>query len=87
VETDLLLVGANGIEAAMEQADLVEQVESEAEYTLESPVKCVSCHQTLQTVQVVRLLRTKVNFTSSLPRRGYVVVCPSCQAIVPAGLG
>ena len=64
-----------------------DQVQSEAQYTLESPVQCSSCNQTLHSVDVVRLLRTKVNFTSALPRRGYVVVCPSCKTLVPAVIG
>jgi hypothetical protein len=72
----------------MEQrAEILEDIEAEAEYTLESPVQCASCHQSVHSVTVVRLLRTRVNFTSSLPRRGYVVVCPSCRAVLPAGLG
>ena len=74
----------------MEPAKIVddsEHNEPEAEYTLESTVQCVSCKIELHTVNVVRLLRTRVNFTSSLPRRGYVVVCPSCRTVVPAGLG
>ena len=69
----------------MEQVDLVEEIE--AEYTLETPVKCPHCSNRLNSVNVIRLLRTKVNFTSSLPRRGYVVCCPDCRAVVPAGLG
>ncbi len=64
-----------------------EQVEIEAEYTLETPVKCSECREQLHAVNVVRLLRTKVNFTSSLSRRGYVVVCPACHTIVPAIIG
>jgi len=71
----------------MEKAELVEEVEAEAQYTLEGPVKCATCRETLTNVTVVRLLRTRVNFTSSLPRRGFVVVCPSCGTVVPAGLG
>jgi hypothetical protein len=72
----------------MEEARYVEEeVEAEAEYTLEAQVKCASCSRALTNVNVVRLLRTRVNFTSSLPRRGYVVVCPSCRTVVPAGLG
>lgn len=65
----------------------VTDVEVEAEYTLESAVSCSNCHEQLETVQVVRLLRTRVNFTSSLPRRGYVVVCPSCRTVIPAAVG
>jgi len=72
----------------MEQAHpLAEVPEIEAEYTLEAAVKCCECHAQIQTVNVIRLLRTKVNFTSSLSRRGYVVVCPACQTIVPAVIG
>ena len=41
----------------------------------------------LDTVHVVRLLRTKTNFTSTLPRRGYMVVCPNCRSVLSAGLG
>jgi hypothetical protein len=33
------------------------------------------------------LLRAHVNFTSTLPRRGRLVVCPTCLAVLPAELG
>ena len=59
----------------------------EAEYTLEAPLRCPQCRAEIQAVQVVRLLRTKVNFVSMLPRRGHVIVCPACQGIVSAALG
>lgn len=71
----------------MEQLALEEQVTYEAEYALESAVKCPQCQTTLESVRVVRLLRTKVNFTSSLPRRGYVVICPGCRSVLPASVG
>jgi hypothetical protein len=64
-----------------------EAPEVEAEYTLESPAQCPTCRTGIRSVYAVRLLRTKVNFTSSLPRRGYVVVCPACRAVVPAAVG
>ena len=60
--------------------------EAEAEYTLEYSVRCPHCDMDLDTLKVVRLLRTKVNFTSTLPRRGRVLVCPECQKIVSAEL-
>jgi hypothetical protein len=63
---------------------LANQIDCEAEYQLETAVKCNQCLQMFETVQVIRLLRKKVNFTSSLPRRGYVVVCPKCQTVIPA---
>ena len=59
----------------------------EAEYTLESPLKCPHCRDTIATVQVLRLVRTRVNFVSMLPRRGYVVACPACHQILSAELG
>jgi hypothetical protein len=58
----------------------------DAVYRLETPVKCPHCGETVSTLKAVRLLRDTVNFTSTLPRRGRVVACPSCQAILPAEL-
>lgn len=68
-------------------AAVEDETEIEAEYALESPSNCPSCNSSVRTLHVVRLLRTKVNFTSSLPRRGYAVVCPVCHTIVPAAIG
>lgn len=59
----------------------------EAEYTLESPALCPQCKQSLERVLIVRLLRTKVNFTSALPRRGQVMLCPHCRAMVAGSIG
>jgi len=69
----------------METVD--ERTMVEAEYQLEAPVKCSACGAMVESLQVLRLLRTRVNFTSSLPRRGFVVVCPDCQGIVSGYLG
>src|SRR5262245_48679859 len=60
--------------------------EAEAEYTLEYPLKCPWCNMDLEVLKVVRLLRTKVNFTSTLPRRGRVLACPNCQKVISAEL-
>lgn len=62
------------------------ELEDEAEYTLESQARCPQCQTALTSVSIVRLLRTRVNFVSSLPRRGYVAVCPSCRGIIPAAI-
>jgi hypothetical protein len=70
----------------VEQA-LQYESDPEAVYQLESPVACLNCKAVLETVQVIRLLRTKVNFTSALPRRGYVVACPECKTVIPAAVG
>ncbi len=59
----------------------------EAEYLLEVPLKCPQCQAEMTHVQVVRLLRTKVSFVSTLPRRGHVIICPGCQGILSADLG
>jgi Response regulator containing CheY-like receiver, AAA-type ATPase, and DNA-binding domains len=58
----------------------------EAEYTLECPVRCPTCGETVTYVKAIRLLRAKVNFTSTLPRRGRLVACPHCLAVIPAEL-
>ena len=59
----------------------------EAEYALEAPLNCPRCKAEISSVQVVRLLRSQVNFTSTLPRRGHVILCPSCRGVLSAGLG
>lgn len=63
------------------------QRDIEAEFTLESEAICPHCHETIDSILVVRALRTKVNFVSSLPRRGQVMLCPKCQVILTGSLG
>ena len=58
----------------------------EAEYAIESPLRCPHCKESISTLQVLRIVRTRVNFVSMLPRRGYVVVCPACHQILSAEL-
>ena len=64
-----------------------EEAEFEAVYALERAVKCPSCTATLRKLNVVRTLRSKVNFTSNLPRRGYVMTCPDCEVVLSANIG
>ena len=66
----------------------IDQLETkpEAEYRLEFPVKCPACGERIETLKAVRLIRAQVNFTSTLPRRGRVLACPHCLAIIPAEL-
>jgi CheY-like chemotaxis protein len=59
---------------------------SDAVYRLETPVRCPQCGDTITSLKAVRMLRTQVNFTSTLPRRGRILICPSCLSIVPAEL-
>jgi len=60
--------------------------ESEAEYTLEYAARCPHCRQEIETMNVARLLRTRVNFTSTLLRRGHVIACSKCNTIISAEL-
>jgi CheY-like chemotaxis protein len=62
------------------------EAKSEAEYRLETPVRCPACGERIETLKAVRLIRAQVNFTSTLPRRGRVVACPLCLAVIPAEL-
>jgi CheY-like chemotaxis protein len=62
------------------------EMKTEAEYTLESPVRCPVCGERITSVKAVRLVRTQVNFISALPRRGRVIVCSNCLAVIPAEL-
>ena len=70
----------------MEQV-LEDEMEAAAEYAIESSVKCPQCKGSFDSLHIVRLLRTKVSFTSSLPRRGYLAVCPDCRTVIPAAIG
>jgi len=55
-------------------------------YTLEFPTRCPQCSSEITVVRVSRLLRRQVSFTSTLPRKGYVIVCPECDGILSAEL-
>ena len=55
-------------------------------YTLEFPVICPHCDTQITTLRVFRLLRTQVSFTSTLPRKGYVIVCPECERPISSEL-
>ena len=57
-----------------------------AVYTLEYSTCCPQCRGEINTVRVSRLLRTQVSFTSTLPRKGYIIVCPDCDGILSAEL-
>jgi len=60
--------------------------DSDAEYALEYTAVCPVCGTTISSVKVVRLLRVRVNFTSTLPRHGRAVICPKCRAMLSATL-
>jgi CheY-like chemotaxis protein len=62
------------------------EAKSDAEYRLEFPVRCPACGERIETLKAIRLIRSQVNFTSTLPRRGRVLACPHCLAVVSAEL-
>ncbi len=71
--------------AALEEGEGVVR-DSDAEYTLEYVATCPHCGEAIRTLRVIRLLRTRVNFVSTLPRRGRVLACPLCRAIISGEL-
>ncbi len=60
--------------------------DASALYTVESPLRCPQCHMAIKTFRALRVLRTHVNFMSTLPRKGYVLVCPRCAGLLSAEL-
>ena len=57
-----------------------------AVYSLEEAAKCPQCRESIDSVRVLGLTRTQVAFTSTLPRKGRVIVCPKCSQILSAEL-
>ena len=68
------------------EAEIPAQWRSVASYTLESPARCPHCREPIRSVRVIGLVRTQVSFTSTLPRRGRVIICPECERILSAEL-
>ncbi|GEM_PF-356031 len=60
--------------------------QNRAVYTLEQAVNCPQCHESITTLRVLGLTRTQVSFTSTLPRKGRVIICPKCEQIISAEL-
>lgn len=54
---------------------------------LEHPITCPGCASRIQELYAVRMSRARVNFMSSLPRSGRVLVCPHCRTPLPGELG
>ena len=57
-----------------------------AVYTLELPVRCPFCRDPIRTLRVLKITRTQVNFTSTLPRNGRAFVCPQCEKLLSVEL-
>ena len=63
-------------------AEIPASWQAAAVYTLDIPARCPHCREPIRTVRVVRMARTQVSFTSTLPRGGRVMACPQCERIL-----
>jgi GAGA factor len=68
----------------LDAAEIPTEWRSSAQYELEQPAKCPYCRAMIRTLRVLRLTRTNVSFTSTLPRSGRAMVCPECDRILSA---
>ena len=66
--------------------DIPAEWQGGAVYALELPARCPHCRKLIQTVRVLRLKRSQVSFTSTLPRGGRIIACPECDRILSAEL-
>ena len=77
---------ADGADGIYDLSDAVTKIpagwQSAAVYTLEQPARCPSCREPIRSVRVLRMTRTQVSFTSTLPRGGRAMVCPECERII-----
>jgi hypothetical protein len=55
-------------------------------YAIEQPARCPFCREIIRTVRVLRLKRSHVPFTSTLPRGGRMILCSACDSILSADL-
>lgn len=60
--------------------------QSTAAYTLDVAVRCPHCNEAIRMIRIVGLTRSQVAFTSTLPRKGRLAVCPECDRILPVEL-
>jgi hypothetical protein len=63
-------------------AEIPPNWQSTALYSLEIPARCPHCREPIRTVRVLRMTRTQVAFTSTLPRGGRAIACPQCESIL-----
>ncbi len=61
--------------------------EPAAVYGLEHGIVCPTCRAEIDELWAVRLFRARVNFMSSLPRSGRLLVCPKCRAPISGEMG
>jgi hypothetical protein len=63
-------------------AEIPPNWQSTALYTLEKAARCPHCRVPIRTVRVLRMSRTQVAFTSTLPRGGRAIACPECEGLL-----
>lgn len=86
VEAGPLMAGPGSSNLALTENFEAEAAPTGAVYTLESPAQCPECDTEINSIHVIRVLRTQVSFTSTLPRKAYVIACPACKRLLSAGL-
>ena len=69
---------------ASADAEIPAKWQTVATYDLELPARCPHCRDPIRTLKVIRMTRSKVGFTSTLPRTGRAIVCPLCECILSA---
>lgn len=57
-----------------------------AVYRLEASARCPHCAKDVTAIRVLRALPAQVSFTSTLPRKAYVIVCPECTGMLASAL-
>ncbi len=72
--------GADVCPCALEEGNVVQKELSD------DLASCPDCAAELEALRVARLLRTRGDFTSTLPRRGHVISCLECTTIIAAEL-
>ncbi len=78
---------SGGGSGSVEDTQSVWKAEPAAVYGLEHPISCPGCGAEIGELYAIRMFRARVNFMSSLPRSGRLLVCPSCRTPIPAELG
>src|SRR5689334_16664306 len=65
---ELLLNDEDAYELTDQSTDIPLEWQGGSVYALELPARCPHCREVIQTLRVLRLRRTQVPFTSTLPR-------------------
>jgi hypothetical protein len=73
--------------SAVDDVEIPVKWQTVASYELELPVRCPHCRNPIRTLKVVKLSRSKVAFTSTLPRTGRAFICSQCECILSVETG